>query len=108
MSEREHKPLKRPVIAALGGVGFGNGSRVVHYRDRLTSKTSATVVLRFNGRHCLSTESNGNCISSQIAGGFVLNAIEKRGEGRNRKGAEITYWFPGQSLYRENHVSNCS
>lgn len=105
---REHKPLKRPVVAALRGVGFGNGSRVVHYQDRLISKTSARVVLRFDGKHCLSAESNGDCISSHIAGGFVLNAIEKRGQGRNRKGAEITYWFPGQSLYRENHVSNSS
>lgn len=43
MREREHKPLKRPVVAALGGVGFGNGSRVVHYQDKLISKTSARV-----------------------------------------------------------------
>lgn len=38
--KKEHEPLKRPVVAALGGVGFGDGSRVVHYRDRLIQKIS--------------------------------------------------------------------
>lgn len=47
--KREHKPLKIPVIAALGRVGCGNGSGVIHYWNRLISKTSGNTVLRFDG-----------------------------------------------------------
>jgi hypothetical protein len=36
------------------------------------------------------------------------NAIEKGREDRDRKGAEITYWFPEWSLYHKNHISNRS
>ena len=37
----------------------------------------------------------------------LLYSIPPKSEGRDRKGAEITYWFPEQTLYRKKHVSNC-
>jgi hypothetical protein len=90
------KSLKRPVVAALGGVGCGNGSRVVHYRDRSISKIprkggicdSTVGIVR-----ALITTETAYLHKLQV----LLCSMPSKSEGRDRKGAEITYWFPEQT-----------
>lgn len=99
-----YEPLKSPVVAAVGGVGFGDGGRVVHcWKGQFQDSERGWFAIQPDIAR--DKADNSECLDRWTASDFMLKAAGDDRFGERK--ADITYWYPRRSL-QAKHVSKCS